>query len=307
MKFSEYVQYDGLGLAQLVKNKEIQAVELLELALERSAQVNPKLNAIIIPMHEQAKQRTKQNLSGPFAGVPFLVKDLFQEYQGVPTSYGSHSLKRINYTPDFNAEIVNRWEKAGIISFGRTNTPEFGIKGITEPDAWGACHNPWNLKHNSGGSSGGSASAVAGGIVPIAGAGDGGGSIRIPASYCGLFGLKPSRGRTPWGPQYSEAMHGAAMQHVLCKTVRDSAAMLDAVQGPEQSSLFTIQAPDQKYLDIIQQSPKKLKIAFNTQSPIGTKVSKDAIQAIQQTAKLLESLGHIVVEDRPKIDRKSVV
>ncbi len=166
----------------------------------------------------------------------------------------------------------------------------------------GACHNPWNLKHNSGGSSGGSASAVAGGIVPIAGAGDGGGSIRIPASYCGLFGLKPSRGRTPWGPQYSEAMHGAAMQHVLCKTVRDSAAMLDAVQGPEQSSLFTIQAPDQKYLDIIQQSPKKLKIAFNTQSPIGTKVSKDAIQAIQQTAKLLESLGHIVVEDRPKID-----
>ncbi|NAR49539.1 amidase [Acinetobacter haemolyticus] len=302
MKFSEYVQYDGLGLAQLVKNKEIQAVELLELALERSAQVNPKLNAIIIPMHEQAKQRTKQNLSGPFAGVPFLVKDLFQEYQGVPTSYGSHSLKRINYTPDFNAEIVNRWEKAGIISFGRTNTPEFGIKGITEPDAHGACHNPWNLKHNSGGSSGGSASAVAGGIVPIAGAGDGGGSIRIPASYCGLFGLKPSRGRTPWGPQYSEAMHGAAMQHVLCKTVRDSAAMLDAVQGPEQSSLFTIQAPDQKYLDIIQQSPKKLKIAFNTQSPIGTKVSKDAIQAIQQTAKLLESLGHIVVEDRPKID-----
>ncbi|WP_436872308.1 amidase [Acinetobacter haemolyticus] len=302
MKFSEYVQYDGLGLAQLVKNKEIQAVELLELALERSAQVNPKLNAIIILMHEQAKQRTKQNLSGPFAGVPFLVKDLFQEYQGVPTSYGSHSLKRINYTPDFNAEIVNRWEKAGIISFGRTNTPEFGIKGITEPDAWGACHNPWNLKHNSGGSSGGSASAVAGGIVPIAGAGDGGGSIRIPASYCGLFGLKPSRGRTPWGPQYSEAMHGAAMQHVLCKTVRDSAAMLDAVQGPEQSSLFTIQAPDQKYLDIIQQSPKKLKIAFNTQSPIGTKVSKDAIQAIQQTAKLLESLGHIVVEDHPKID-----
>lgn len=302
MKFSEYVQYDGLGLAQLVKNKEIQAVELLELALERSAQVNPKLNAIIIPMHEQAKQRTKQNLSGPFAGVPFLVKDLFQEYQGVPTSYGSHSLKRINYTPDFNAEIVNRWEKAGIISFGRTNTPEFGIKGITEPDAWGACHNPWNLKHNSGGSSGGSASAVAGGIVPIAGAGDGGGSIRIPASYCGLFGLKPSRGRTPWGPQYSEAMHGAAMQHVLCKTVRDSAAMLDAVQGPEQSSLFTIQALDKKYLDVIQQSPKKLKIAFNTQSPIGTKVSKDAIQAIQQTAKLLESLGHIVVEDHPKID-----
>lgn len=302
MKFSEYVQYDGLGLAKLVQNKEVQPSELLEIALERSNQVNPKLNAIIIPMYEQAKQRAQQTLSGPFAGVPFLVKDLFQEYQGVPTSYGSQALKKINYTPDFNAEIVNRWEQTGIVTFGRTNTPEFGIKGITEPDAWGTCRNPWNLKHNSGGSSGGAASAVAGGLVPIAGAGDGGGSIRIPASYCGLFGLKPSRGRTPWGPQFSEAMHGAAMQHVLSKTVRDSAAMLDAVQGPEQTSLFRIEAPAQNYLDVIQQAPKKLRIAFNTQSPIGTKISKDAIQAVQQTAKLLESLGHIVVEDRPKID-----
>ena len=302
MKFSEYVQYDGLGLAELVKSKQVHPSELLKIALERTDKVNPKLNAIIIPMYEQAKQRIQQESSGLFAGVPFLVKDLFQEYQGIPTSYGSQALKKINYTPDFNAEIVNRWEQTGIITFGRTNTPEFGIKGITEPDAWGACHNPWNLKHNSGGSSGGSGSAVAGGIVPIAGAGDGGGSIRIPASYCGLFGLKPSRGRTPWGPQYSEAMHGAAMQHVLCKTVRDSAAMLDAVQGPEQTSLFRIEAPEKKYLDIIQQAPRKLKIAFNTQSPIGTKVSKDAIQAVQQTAQLLESLGHIVVEDRPKID-----
>ncbi|KXZ73999.1 6-aminohexanoate-cyclic-dimer hydrolase [Acinetobacter venetianus] len=302
MKFSEYIQYDGLGLAQLIKQKQVHPSELLEIALERTALVNPKLNAVIIPMYEQAKHRAHQPRSGMFAGVPFLVKDLFQEYQGIPTSYGSQALKNINYTPDFNAEIVNRWEETGIITFGRTNTPEFGIKGITEPDAWGTCHNPWNLKYNSGGSSGGSASAVAGGLVPIAGAGDGGGSIRIPASYCGLFGLKPSRGRTPWGPQYSEAMHGAAMQHVLSKTVRDSAAMLDAVQGPEQTSLFKIEAPTQKYLDVIQQTPKKLRIAFNTASPIGTKVSKDAIQAVHQTAKLLESLGHIVVEDRPQID-----
>ncbi len=272
MKLEEYLQYDGLGLAELVANKQVHSSELLSAALERSSIANPELNAIIIPMHEHALKRTQQNLSGPFAGVPFLVKDLFQEYAGYPTSYGCQGLKRIGYIAETNAEIVNRWEKAGIVTFGRTNTPEFGIKGITEPDAWGSCKNPWNLQHNSGGSSGGSASAVAAGIVPIAGAGDGGGSIRIPASYCGLFGLKPSRGRTPWGPQMSEAMHGAAIQHVLTKTVRDSAAM------------------------------KKLKIAFNPHSTIGTPVSPDAVKAIEQTAKLLESLGHEVVEDRPAID-----
>ena len=302
MKFEEYLQYDGLGLAELVAKKQVHSSELLSIALERSAAVNPLLNAIIIPMHEHALQRTQQKLTGPFAGVPFLVKDLFQEYAGYPTSYGCQGMKRTGYIADTNAEIVNRWEKAGIVTFGRTNTPEFGIKGITEPDAWGSCKNPWNLKHNSGGSSGGSASAVAAGIVPIAGAGDGGGSIRIPASYCGLFGLKPSRGRTPWGPQMSEAMHGAAIQHVLTKTVRDSAAMLDATHGEDHSSLFKIQAPQQPYLEAIQHPPKKLRIAFNTRSTIGTRVSQDAIQAIEQTARLLEALGHEVVEDQPNID-----
>src|SRR5690606_26921562 len=268
MNYQEYLRYDGLGLAELVAKKEIQASELLNTALERSHQVNPELNAIIIPMHDYAMKRTQSPLSGPFAGVPFLVKDLFQEYAGYPTSYGCEGFKRIGYVADINAEIVNRWEKSGIVTFGRTNTPEFGIKGITEPDAWGSCKNPWNLSHNSGGSSGGSASAVAAGIVPIAGAGDGGGSIRIPASYCGLFGLKPSRGRTPWGPQMSEAMHGAAIQHVLTKTVRDSAAMLDATHGEDHHSMFKIERPQEHYLDTIQQPPKKLRIAFNTKSPI---------------------------------------
>lgn len=202
----EYMQYDGLGVANLVKSKQVRPDELLQTAIKRCEQVNPKLNAVIIPMYEQAqrqlKTRTTEGSDQPFAGVPFLLKDLFQEYSGVPTSYGSNVLKKKNYTPEFNAEIVDRWLNAGVTIFGRTNTPEFGIKGITEPDAWGTCHNPWHLKHNSGGSSGGSASAVAAGIVPLAAAGDGGGSIRIPASYCGLFGLKPSRGRTPWGPGF---------------------------------------------------------------------------------------------------------
>ncbi|CAB1221429.1 amidase [Acinetobacter bouvetii] len=306
MNIAEYLEYDGLGLAQLIANKQVSSTDVLNAALQRASDTNPKLNAIIIPMHDYAYQRTQQQLNGPFAGVPFLVKDLFQEYAGYPTSYGCKGLKRIHYIAEQNAEIVNRWEKSGIITFGRTNTPEFGIKGITEPEAWGTCHNPWNLNHNSGGSSGGSASAVAAGIVPIAGAGDGGGSIRIPASYCGLFGLKPSRGRTPWGPQMSEAMHGAAIQHILSKTVRDSAAMLDATHGAEHSSLFKIEHPHSSYLDILQQPVKKLKIAFSTRSPIGTHVSKDAIAAVQHTAKLLESLGHTVVEDEPPIDGMSL-
>ncbi|MBJ9984337.1 amidase [Acinetobacter sp. S40] len=306
MKLNEYLNYDGLGLAKLVHEKEVQPIELLELALNRSNQVNSRLNAIIIPMHEYAQIKAKQTLTGPFAGVPFLVKDLFQEYAGIPTSYGCKALKKRHYIPDTNAEIVNRWEKTGIMTFGRTNTPEFGIKGVTEPEAWGSCSNPWNLQHNSGGSSGGSASAVAAGIVPVAGAGDGGGSIRIPASYCGLFGLKPSRGRTPWGPQMSEAMHGAAIQHVLSRSVRDSAAMLDATHGFEHSSLFKIEKPEHPFLDYVYKPPKQLKIAFNTQSPIGTKVSKDAIAAVKHTAQFLESLGHIVVEDAPKIDGMAV-
>lgn len=305
MKFSEYIQYDGIGLANLVKNKEIQSHELLELAIQRAEQVNPKINAIVIPIYEQALKKAsfkQNNLTDTFSGVPFLLKDLHQEYAGVAISSGSKSFKNAKYIAKENSEIVNRWEKAGVITFGLTNSPEFGIKGITEPEAWGSCKNPWNLNHNSGGSSGGSASAIAAGIVPIAGASDGGGSIRIPASYCGLFGLKPSRGRTPWGPQFSEAMHGAAMQHVLSKSVRDSAAMLDAIQGPDQASLFNIQSPSESYLHALQKPIKKLRIGFSTESPIGTQVSKDAIQAIQQTAKLLTSLGHHVEEAKPQID-----
>lgn len=302
MNLQEYLQYDGLGLAELVKQKHIQPSELLSLAMQRSQQVNPLLNAIVIPMQEHAKKRVNSHLTGAFAGVPFLVKDLFQEYAGIPTYSGCKAFKDHNYTPNFNAEIVNRWESTGIVTFGRTNTPEFGIKGVTEPEIWGSCKNPWHLKHNSGGSSGGSAAAVAAGIVPLAGAGDGGGSIRIPASYCGIFGLKPSRGRTPWGPSFSEAMHGAAVQHVLSKSVRDSAAMLDATHGFEKSALFKIPDPEIPYLQGLKNTPQRLKIAFNTRSPIGTPVSKDAVAAIRHTAQLLSSLGHHVVEDHPNID-----
>lgn len=302
LSMQEYMSYDGLGLAELIQQKQIQPIELLQIAISRCEQVNPALNAVITTMYEQAEQRACQPLSGPFAGVPFLLKDLFQEYAGVLASYGSNTLKKANYKPHFNAEIVNRWQQAGTVIFGRTNVPEFGLKGITEPAAWGPTHNPWHLKHNTGGSSGGAAAAVAAGIVPIAGASDGGGSIRLPASYCGLFGLKPSRGRTPWGPVLSESLHGAAVQHVLTRSVRDSAAMLDATHGADLNSSFKIAPPAGRYLDCIYHPPKRLKIAFSVASPIGTPVHADAIEAVTQTVKLLEELGHTIVEDRPAID-----
>ncbi len=302
MNFDEYRKHDGLALAQLVARREVTPSELLEVAIARAEAVNPKLNAIIIPMHDIARERAKQTLTGPFAGVPFLTKDLFQEYAGVQTAYGCKGLKAANIKAPVHSEITERWLKAGTVIFGRTNTPEFGAKGITEPDAWGPTRNPWNTDHVPGGSSGGSASAAAAGIVPMAGANDGGGSIRIPAAHCGLFGIKPGRGRTPWGPQYGELMHGAAMNHIVSRSVRDSAAMLDATHGPEVGSLYHLAPPERPYLEEVTRDPGRLRIGFSTRSPIGSKVDPEAIQAVQDAAKLLQSLGHHVEEAEPQVN-----
>jgi len=300
--FKEYRDYDALGLAELVRSRQVAAAELLEAAIARAEEVNPTLNAIIIPMHDIARARAKEKLDGPFAGVPFLTKDLFQEYAGVRTAYGCKALKNANYTAAEHAEITQRWLNAGVVIFGRTNTPEFGSKGITEPDAWGPTRNPWNLAHTPGGSSGGSAAAVAAGIVPMAGGNDGGGSIRLPAGHCGLFGLKPGRGRTPWGPAYAELMHGAAMNHVLTRSVRDSAAMLDATHGPEIGSMYRIEPPTRPYLDEVAREPGRLRIGFTMTSPIGTDVHPEAVIAVKHAAKLLESLGHHVEEAEPIVN-----
>lgn len=302
MKFEEYRQHDGMALAELVRNRQVSAAELLETALTRAEAVNPKLNAIIVPMHERAHQRSAEPLTGPFAGVPFLTKDLFQEVEGVATAYGCKALKNAGHIAPFTAEITQRWLDSGVVIFGRTNTPEFGAKAITEPEAWGATCNPWNTQHVPGGSSGGSAAAVTAGIVPMAGANDGGGSIRIPAAHCGLFGLKPGRGRTPWGPAMSEAMHGAAMNHILSRSVRDSAAMLDATHGPDVGAMYRIEPPARPYLEEVTRDPGKLKIAYSTRSPIGTAVDAEAVQAVENAAKLLESLGHHVEEGEPAIN-----
>lgn len=298
----EYMRHDALGLAELVRKGEVTPAELLEAAIQRSEALNPRLNATVIHMHEQARARARGPLSGPFAGVPFLTKDLFQDYAGVPTAYGCKALKKAMFKPPEHAEITRRWLEAGVVIFGRTNTPEFGAKGITEPDAWPAARNPWNLAHTPGGSSGGSAAAVAAGIVPMAGGNDGGGSIRLPAGHCGLFGLKPGRGRTPWGPAYGEVMHGAAMNHVLTRSVRDSAAMLDATHGPEIGSLYRIEPPERPYLEEVRRDPGKLRIGFTRRSPIGTEVHPEAVLAVETAAALLASLGHHVEEAEPKID-----
>lgn len=299
MNFQEYQQYDGIGLAELVANKEVTAAELLEVAIKRAEEVNPKLNALIQPLYEMGRSAAQNPLSGPLAGVPMLVKDYYQEVAGAPHYLGSKGLKRINHTANYDSEIVKRWKASGTVIFGRTSTPEFAIKGITEPTAWGACRNPWNLNHTPGGSSGGSAALVAAGVVPFAGANDGGGSIRIPAATTGLFGLKPSRGRTPWGPSFVESIHGMAVNHVVTRSVRDSALLLDLTHGAELGSLSRLQGPKTSYLDAVSNAPKKLKIAYTTNPPTGSKAHPEAVKAIESTIKLLRDLGHEVIEAAP--------
>ncbi|KAF0806433.1 amidase [Alcanivorax sp. S71-1-4] len=306
MHFEEYRKLDGLALAALVDRGEVTPAELLELAIARAEQVNPALNGLIIPLYEQARRRAGQHLSGPFAGVPMLVKDLFQEMAGAPHYLGNRALKQIGRRATEDSELVRRWLDAGVIIFGRTNTPEFGAKGITEPLAWGATRNPWHTDHTPGGSSGGSAAMVAAGVVPFAGANDGGGSIRIPAACCGLFGLKPGRGRTPWGPQFTEAMHGMSINHVVTRSVRDSAALLDATQGDEPGVQFHLAPPERPYLEEVGRDPGKLRIAFSTRSPIGTPVDVEAVRAVENAARLLTSLGHHVEEGEPAIDSEQM-
>ena len=294
----EYSNYDALGLAKLVKDKEVSPLELVEESISRIKKLNPKLNAVIFPMYEEAKKNADKPLpeNGVFKGVPFLIKDLVLTYAGAPYTKGCKGLK--HYIAKDDSELMKRFKSTGLITVGKTNTPEFGLMGVTEPEAYGATKTPWNLDHSSGGSSGGSASAIAAGIVPIASGGDGGGSLRIPASCCGIFGLKPSRGRTPTGPN-GELWQGAAAEHIMSRSVRDSAAMLDAVQGKEYGSPYIIQPPAIKYIDEINIDPGKLKIAFTTKSPLGNKIDPECIEAVESTAKLLADLGHHVEEADP--------
>ncbi len=293
MRFDEYVQHDATSLANLVRQGEVSPSELLDAALARADDTR-ELNAIVCRLDDTARAQARKPVDAraPFCGVPFLVKDLFQDIAGVPTSSGSKSMARRPAPED--SDVVRRWREAGLLIFGKTNTPEFGARNVTEPALWGPARNPWDRNRTPGGSSGGSAAAVAAGVVPVAGANDGGGSIRIPAAACGLFGLKAGRGRISMGPLMAEGMNGAAVQGVVSRSVRDSAAMLDVLQGPEAHAPYHMAAPTTPYVDAMKTAPGRLRIGFTTESPVGTPVDPQAVAAVQDAAALLSALGHHV-------------
>lgn len=291
---------DGLGLAKHVADAEVTASELLEASIARIERVDPEVNAVVRRMFNQARAEVDDLPDGPFAGVPLLLKDLNCDVAGVPTSRGNRTLNTIPMPHD--NVLVERFRASGVSILGKTNTPEFGLQAITEPELFGPTRNPWNIERTPGGSSGGAAAAVAAGMVPVAAAGDGGGSIRIPASYCGLFGLKPSRGRMPLGPDIAEAWFGAAQPLVVSRTVRDTAAMLDALHGIDVGAPYGAPNVDLPYTKVIRREPSSLRIAMSTASPIGTAVNEENRLAVEQTAALLESLGHDVVERDAPVD-----
>lgn len=300
MAFSDYGKYDGLGLAELVRKKQVSPAELVEEAIHRIETHNTKLNAVVLPLYERAREKANGKLpEGPFTGVPFMIKDLHATLQGIPTSHGNKLWRHRPAT--ITTELVKRWENSGVIVVGKTNTPEFGLTPYTESDTLGPAHNPWDVSRTPGGSSGGSGAAVAARMVPIASGGDGGGSIRIPSSACGIFGLKPTRGRTPTGPIIGESWNGFDIEHVLTRSVRDSAAMLDATKGPDVGAPYVI--PDAgPFLQEIDKSPGKLKIAFSVKSMLGKHVHADCIKGVEETVELLTRLGHTVAEDAPTIN-----
>lgn len=299
MKQSEYLRYDATALADLIRRGEVSSREVCEAAVERASSVNASLNAICLPRFSEALAEEFPE-QGVFAGVPLLLKDLAQEQAGQPCTYGSRGFQN-NIAPR-DSEFVHRARKGGLVFLGRTATPEFGLKAITESELWGPTLNPWDTSLTPGGSSGGSGAATAAGVVPMAGANDGGGSIRIPAAYNGLFGLKPSRGRISSGPLMGENWTGASSDHVVTRTVRDSAAMLDVLSGPAPGDPFVIPAPAEPYANLMQKAPGRLKIGMFTASPYGTDVAPECVAGVEETARILESLGHTVEYARPEFD-----
>lgn len=292
---------DATAQSELVKRKEVKPVELVEAAIERIERLNPTINAVVTQMYDQAREIASSPVSdGPFMGVPLLLKDLLASYAGVPTTSGSAFLK--DFVPSHDSELVSRLKKAGLIIIGKTNTPEYGTLPTTEPRLFGPCKNPWDTTRTTGGSSGGSAAAVAAGMVPMAHGNDGGGSIRIPASCCGVFGLKPTRARNPLGPDFGDIMGGLVAEHAITRSVRDSARLLDATSGPGIGDPYWAPLPSRPFADEVGADPGRLRIAFTTVAPTGSPVHPDSVSAVYDAAGLCAVLGHFVEEASPTID-----
>jgi amidase len=304
-KADEFASLDATALAGLVRQKQVKTIELVEAAIERIERLNSTLNAVVTPMFEQAREAAAgKSPDGPFAGVPFLLKDLGALYPGVRLTMGTAFLR--NFVPDHENELVTRLKRAGLIIVGKTNTPELGILPTTEPRLFGPSHNPWDIHRTPGGSSGGSAAAVAARFVPMAHANDAGGSIRIPASCCGLFGLKPTRARNPLGPDLGDIFSGLVADHAVTRSVRDSAALLDATAGPDVGDPYWAPPPARPFLQEVGADPGKLRIAFTVTAPTNVKVHADCISAVRDAALLCADLGHEVVEAAPEINGELV-
>ena len=296
----EILGRDGLAQAEAIARRETTAAELLEAAIARTEAVNPKLNFVAQPMFERARKAAAGSFSGPFAGVPFLVKDLHMAIPGERMGEGSKLWN--DARADYTSTLYHRQVAAGLNTFAKTTTPEFGLTVTTESAATGLTRNPWNLAHSAGGSSGGAACAVAAGVVALAHASDGGGSIRCPASACGVFGLKPSRGRVPMGPHGTEGWLGLGVVHAVSRSVRDSAALLDATHGPENGSRYTAPAPEFSFLSEVTRTPGPLRIAVMREPITGVPVHPEVLAALDDAAKLLEGLGHHVEIAQPSLD-----
>jgi amidase len=297
MAFKEYGDHDGMGLARLVRTKEVSARELLDEAIARTARVDPQINAVVVKHYDYAKRQIDNGLpDGPFTGVPFLLKDL-DILEGTRTTSGA-SLYKDNVA-DHTSTLARRFLDAGVAIFGKSSSPEFGLLPTTESRLFGPTRNPWNLAHSSGGSSGGAAAAVAARLLPLAHASDGGGSIRIPASASGVFGLKPTRARNPMGPDRGEGWAGLSCGHVLSISVRDSAAMLDAVHGPELSSPYFAPPPERPFLDEVGRNPGRLRIAFTDKSPYGDAIDPEIAAATREVQPCWSGLVMMSRNGRP--------
>lgn len=300
VKFSEYCQYDGLGLAGLVKQKEVTPKELLQVAIKAIEKINPAINAVHQVLSVTAEKETAQLPNGPFSGVPFLIKEVGLHACNVPSNLGSRLAEGLVFP--YDTTLMTRFRQAGLVTIGTTTTPEFAYNATTESILYGPTRNPWDLERSTGGSSGGSAAAIATGIVPIAHANDGGGSIRIPASCNGLVGLKPTRGRIPTGPDYGELIGGLGIEFALSRTVRDTAALLDAVCGPDSGCYSYTEGPKRPYIEEVYIPPKKLRIAFMEKPFSGASIDSECIRVLKETITLCEALGHEVVEASPQVN-----